>query len=203
MILGVSGKLGSGKDLFAQTLIELQPEKNWQVKKFAGKLKQIASLLTGVPVEKFEDPEFKKEFMPPEWDRVVEGYLGTKSVVRMTYREFLQKLGTDAMRDRLHTNVWINALFADYKKKTHESPRVNSTYSDYPNWIITDVRFPNEAQAVLDRGGKLIRIERLEFTDNHPSETALDDWKDWDLLLKNTGTIEDFKEIIQSIQTLI
>lgn len=200
MIIGVSGKIGAGKDTFAATLMELQPEKNWQVKKFAGKLKQIASILTGVSVEKFEDPDFKKQYMDPEWDRVVDGYLGHKSHAKMTYREFLQKLGTDAMRDRLHTNVWLNALFADYKQ--NEVHYTEDRYV-YPNWILTDVRFWNEAQSVRDRGGKLIRIERFQDTGDHPSETALDDWKDWDLVLKNSSTIEDFKEIIKSIQTLI
>ena len=30
----------------------------------------------------------------------------------------------------------------------------------YPNWIITDTRFPNEAQAILDKKGILIRVNR-------------------------------------------
>jgi hypothetical protein len=32
----------------------------------------------------------------------------------MSVRKLLQKLGTEAMRDGLHTNVWCNALFSDY-----------------------------------------------------------------------------------------
>lgn len=31
---------------------------------------------------------------------------------------------------------------------------------NFPNWIIADVRFPNEAQAILDRKGILIRVNR-------------------------------------------
>ena len=80
--------------------------------------------------------------MGPDWD--------------MTYREFLQKLGTEAMRDGLHTNVWVNALFADYiphKKEGGFQRSVKDTNGipydfeyevEYPNWIITDMRFPNE-----------------------------------------------------------
>lgn len=40
----------------------------WQIKRFAAKLKQIASLLTGIPVEKFEDQAFKETYLGPEWD---------------------------------------------------------------------------------------------------------------------------------------
>ena len=41
-------------------------------------------------------------------------------------------------------------MFADY-----------DTSSNYDsNWIITDVRFPNECQAIKDRGGIVIRVNR-------------------------------------------
>lgn len=176
MIIGISGRIGSGKDTLAQVIREFDP--SWEVKKFAAKLKQVASLLTGIPVHKFEDQEFKKQYMPPEWG--------------MTYREFLQKLGTDAMRDGLHKNVWVNALMADYKQRTYEPARVNSAYKDYPNWLITDVRFPNEAEAVRSRGGIVIRITRgteLPAEALHTSETALDDYP-FDHTISNNGTID-------------
>lgn len=40
----------------------------WQIRKFSTPIKQIASILTGIPVGKFEDQEFKKTFLGPEWD---------------------------------------------------------------------------------------------------------------------------------------
>lgn len=169
MIIGISGRIGSGKDTFARFIQEQDP--SWQVKKFAGKLKDVASLLTGVPVEKFEDQEFKKQQMPSEWG--------------MTYREFLQRLGTDAIRDGLHTNAWVNALIADYKLGCGDK---------YPNWLITDVRFPNEAAAVKTYGGVMVRITRGNETPNdpnlHPSETGLDDY-DFDVVIENKGTLEE------------
>ena len=74
------------------------------------------------------------------------------------------------------------------------------------NWIITDVRFPNEAQAIKDRGGIVIRVNRLDvdkFTTNfpqtlHPSETALDDYK-FDHVIDNNGSLE---ELIGKIKQL-
>ena len=32
---------------------------------------------------------------------------------------------------------------------------------EYPNWIITDCRFPNEAKAIKDRDGISIRVNRI------------------------------------------
>lgn len=177
-LIGVNGKIGSGKDTvgkiiqyltlgeeFAKTNADVVADlehdgycankSKFEIKKFAGKLKQIGSMLSGVPVEKFEDQEFKKLDMSPEWG--------------MTYREFLQRLGTEAMRDGLHTNVWVNALFADYKP-------TESNWNDsllkhkpenmfYPNWIITDMRFPNEMEAVKEKAGITIRVVRYKVGD--------------------------------------
>ena len=166
MIIGINGKIGSGKDTVGKIIqyltyphdiniqtylekevngqFEIKPSvhtiPNFEIKKFAGKLKQIASLLTGVPVEKFEDQDFKQKHMGFQW--------------QMTYREFLQKLGTDAMRNGLHTDVWVNALFADYRLWSDGSK------DWYPNWIITDMRFPNEMEAVELREGITIRVVR-------------------------------------------
>ena len=90
MIIGINGKIGSGKDTVGKiiqwltkpeldgqyigfqtyddyTLEKLSP---FKIKKFAGKLKQIASLLTGIDVEKFEDQEFKKTYLSEEWGAV-------------------------------------------------------------------------------------------------------------------------------------
>jgi dephospho-CoA kinase len=64
-LIGISGKIGSGKDTVAAIIQELYPQ--YEVKKFAGKLKDIASILTGIPVEKFEDQEFKKTDLGKEW----------------------------------------------------------------------------------------------------------------------------------------
>jgi hypothetical protein len=224
MIIGVNGKIGSGKDTVGKIIQWLtKPEPDGQyigfqtyddftleklspfkIKKFAGKLKTIASLITGVPVEMFEDQEFKQKNMSPEWG--------------MTYRTFLQKLGTEAMRDGLHTNVWCNALFADYKSK-RELLQVDGTWIEsdtgevdfavsikYPKWIITDMRFPNEMEAIVEKGGITIRVMRpvhVLSQENHcgilhPSEIALDDAK-FDYEIINDGTLEDLVKKVKEI----
>lgn len=135
MVIGINGKISSGKDtvgkiiqylvanenlpkdMHYQSLEELdhavEAYSNFEIKKFAGKLKTIASMLTGIPVEKFEDQEFKKTNLPEHWNTLQQSGRNKVSLP-MTVRELLQKLGTEAMRQGLHTNVWCNALFSDY-----------------------------------------------------------------------------------------
>lgn len=185
-IIGVSGYAGSGKDTVGKLIqiasckdipegVDLEDlisqyhilhewwieeQSGWEIKKWAGKLKTIASLLTGIPVEKFEDQEFKKTQLGPQWG--------------MTVRDFLQKLGTDGLRTGLHENTWVNALMADYEGLYD----IDTDRTTWPKWVITDTRFPNEAQAIKDAGGIVIRVDRPGYKpiNDHPSETGLDDW---------------------------
>lgn len=247
MIIAIGGRMGSGKNTVCdiiQDLCNKHNGPNFEQKAFAGKLKEIASLLTGIPVEKFEDQEFKKQYMPEEWNSFVsvdfpemtgeeikdsDSILVETTYKRMTYREFLQKLGTEAMRDGLHTNVWVNALFADYKATVKEWDDLgNDKLVEYPLWCITDMRFPNEMEAVKERKGITIRITRnpitvitldgeklsldynewlkqKQFYENqgwqfteHSSETALDD-SEFDYEIINDGTIEDLIEKVREI----
>jgi hypothetical protein len=221
-LIGINGYAGSGKDtvgIIIQYLncinvggvsIEeaikdyeyhewwLEDQSGWEIKKYAGKLKDIASHLTGIDIKKFEDQEFKKTNLDPEWN--VHG-------IPMTVREFLQKLGTDALRDSLHLNIWINALFADYKPTQMVSsfppPATEEEYiaqQGFPNWIITDVRFPNEAKAIKDRGGIIIRVDRpsVSAVNNHPSETSLDSWN-FDYKLVNNSDIFALKTSVKQV----
>lgn len=211
-LIGINGYAGSGKDtvgiiiqylnctnvgnLTIEDVIKeydahqwwLEEQSEWEIKKYAGKLKDIASHLTGIDIEDFEDQEFKKTKLDPEWN--VHG-------MPMTVREFLQKLGTDALRDGLHTNVWVNALFADYR--CVPADRAPGGW-DCDNWIITDVRFPNEAKAIKDRGGIIIRIDRpgVIAINNHPSEISLDDWS-FDYKLVNNSDLISLKFNVQNI----
>jgi uncharacterized protein YegP (UPF0339 family) len=252
-LIGISGKIGSGKDTVARIIqyLSLDPEvygmtngdiiadlehngyvargSHYKVKKFAGKLKQIASLLTGIPVEKFEDQEFKKEYLGEEWNyytvslimngqliqqsgRFVKkeeaeaavaimkesfGTLNIEYVIgeqRMTVRQLLQELGTEVMRKGLHENVWVNALMADYR-----FPKL-SQYNP-SHWIVTDVRFPNEAQAIQDQSGLLLRIERpgIPLSD-HASETALDEYPFMHVIV-NDGDLNDLINKVRKLMT--
>lgn len=205
MIIALSGYAKSGKDTVAEIIQELQPN-TWQVKKFSGKLKLIASLLTGIHVDKFEDQAFKMSNLGTEWnlslDVVNEAGEPTTDESPMSVREFLQLLGTDAVRDGLHTNAWVNALMADYHEEEVVEPLFEymKRVSPPSNWIITDCRFPNEAQAVKDKGGVIIRIDRpgIEPVNAHPSETALDNWT-FDYKIANVSDLIALKQTVEVV----
>jgi hypothetical protein len=210
-IIGINGYSGSGKDTIGiiiqylncehvgEITIEdavkdyrlhewwLEDQSEWEVKKFAGKLKDIASHLTGIDIENFEDQEFKKTNLGKEW--AIHG-------LPMSVRDFLQKLGTEGLRNGLHDDVWVNALFADYKKLDYG----DEEQAQYPNWIITDTRYINEAKAIKNKGGIIIRVERPGVTpiNNHPSEVGLDKW-DFDYKVVNNSDIFDLKETVKQI----
>ena len=65
------------------------------------------------------------------------------------------------MRDIIHKDIWVNALFVDYRSENGEIvANGNSSTHNKANWIITDMRFPNEMKAIEDRAGITIRINR-------------------------------------------
>lgn len=194
MIIGISGKIGSGKDTVGR-LIQEEINPDFKIKKFAYKIKQIVSLITGIPTDDLEKQGVKSSKLGPEWDWIY-GPNVTRDVVppemrdrarQYTVRELLQRIGTEAMRDQIHTNVWVNALFADY-----------NPLEDH--WVITDVRFPNEVDAILQRGGRLIRIERpgVQLID-HPSETALD-YYGFKHVIQNDGSIDKLREMVKQFK---
>ena len=260
MLIGISGKMGSGKNLVCTIIQGLTAAKKhnienpsfewikkyyinsiWEQKAFASKLKQTASLLTGIPVEKFEDQEFKNKELPEEWDKFafyrentrkplrvysskeeankdIEIFKGGKvEILKMTPRLLLQIIGTECIRDKVHPNAWVNGLFSDYKAKwvpTGDSVAEEdvSLEKEYPNWIITDMRFPNELEAVKSRGGITIRVNRpyttvvggngipATFSQNqfHPSETSLDS-ATFDFVISNDKDIEHLINEVRKI----
>jgi hypothetical protein len=201
-LIGISGKIGAGKDTVGVIIRQLAITNNgadWDIRKFAGKLKIFASLLTGISIEKFEDQEFKKTILGPEWGKetksnplnAIEPFKDITFVEMMSVRDLLQKLGTEAMRDGLHQNVWVNALFADFKEDMH--------------WVVTDMRFPNEYKAIKDKGGITIRVNRpghgtsmTDLASAHPSETALDGFE-FDYTINNDADLEKLISLVREI----
>jgi hypothetical protein len=59
-----------------------------------------------------------------------------------------------------------------------------------PRLVITDVRFPNEAEEIKRRGGIIIRVVRDGYgpVNEHVSEVA---YEGQDILIENNGSIED------------
>lgn len=213
---------------------------SWQQKSFAHKIKQITCILLGCTMEQLEDPIFKETPLGEEWwviklpSNWIIPYLGDYpsfyykkyNVIKLTPRMLMQMLGTEFGREIIHPNIWVNATFADYQPNGAPYNSLGDVFDDLklcpsetkmPNWIITDVRFPNEAEAIKDRGGILIRVnrDRIKIRDNmyihreeynklhniieHESETALDNYENWDYVINNNDSIEGLIEQVKQI----
>ncbi len=185
MLIGISGYAKSGKNAAAEILQRLYPAKKFQIKGFSTALKEVASILTGLPASSFEDQKIKAQKMPVRWTN--NGHL-------MTYREFLQKLGTESVRDVLHPDAWPMALMAPY-----DEAYLPFGDGSEPNWIIPDCRFPNEADSIKFRGGIIVRINRpgTKPVNAHLSETSLDDYA-FDHKIRNNGTLEELELQLQT-----
>ena len=186
MIIGISGKAGSGKDTAAKMLEVLyaNPDisyedfsnrkyKNFadiQIVHFADILKETVQVLFGIGEWETNTQEGKKTTI--EW-------------IGKTVRELLQGVG-QGLRDAIDPNLWIKVLFANTE--------------NWSNYIIADVRYPNELDAIKERNGVLLRINRKDAgAGNHSSETALDNYKEWDLVIDNNSTKEDLFNILKKI----
>ena len=186
MIIGISGKAESGKDTAANMLkilygnpnisYEDYNNKNYnkfadiEVIHFADILKETAMTMCVLSEEDVYTQHGKKRKI--EW-------LG------ITVRELLQKLGT-CIRQNIDEDFWVKSLWA--------------VVDNWNNVIIADVRFPNEVNSIKERGGIVIRLNRDKSRiDYHISETALDDYKEWDLVIDNNSTKEDLFNTLKKI----
>ena len=184
MIIGISGKAGSGKDIAAKMLEVLYANPDISYEDFANRrYKNFAD----IQIEHFADSLKETAqvlFRIGEWEtNTQEGKKTTINWIGKTVRELLQGIG-QGLRDAIDFDLWVKILFANTE--------------DWSNYIIADVRYPNEVKAIKERNGILLRIDRKGAgAGNHSSETALDDYKEWDVHIENNGSIEDLFEAMR------
>jgi hypothetical protein len=162
MIIGLGYKARSGKDTIAEYLVRVY---GFRRVAFADSLKEACRQIFSFTDEQLYGD--KKEVVDSYWE--------------VTPRYVLQKVGTECMREGYDKDIWIKSV----EKKIRDSK---------DNWVITDMRFPNEAEAVKRWGGFLVRVDRPNSGAtggivSHPSEIAMDSFKDWDYALNNDSNV--------------
>lgn len=116
------------------------------------------------------------------------GWNGEKDYVGRT---ILQHVGTDIVRAK-EPNYWVDFAVKFLK-----------LFKDQWDYVlIPDCRFPNEVSVIKDNfhGTQHLRVVRPHFEtplsveqQNHPSETALDNYP-YDILVCNDGTLLNIKD---------
>lgn len=178
-IIGLSGKIGSGKNFFGEKIIPQCMPKNV------------------VPIYLAYADQLKVEVYARDNTNTI-NYHNLYVEKTKEVRQELQKYGTDIGRAG-NKDIWIKAIdmwITVFLERWHHKDLI-------PLFIITDVRFENEADYIHKKNGILIRINAPKRThkrilqetgeDNeaynkintHKSETALDDYD------KYTGIIDN------------
>lgn len=183
-LIGLSGYARSGKDEAAAVLMKYY---NFERRAFADKLREFLYRLDPplvgwyhAPADQVVSEVTLRDVIDNEgWDGYKEGRFSD------LIRGMLQRLGTECGRELISDNIWVNAAL----KGLDSESKV----------VMTDARFPNEAQAIVDLGGEVWRINRTGVgpINMHPSETSLDNWT-FDVTIDNDGTLEEYHEKIRS-----
>jgi hypothetical protein len=193
MIIGITGLMGSGKGTVSDILVE-----NYKFEKisFADALKDAVSIM-------FDWPRHLLEGDSPEsriWREQPDLFWSNEMSKTITPRLILQLVGTDALRNNFFDGIWVSIV----KKKILTQNNIN--------WVIPDVRFPNEVKMVKDIGGSIWRVKRgedpiwfemyqktgIEPLDIHPSE-----WRwaltNFDEVIENNLSIENLTDTIKNL----
>jgi hypothetical protein len=113
-----------------------------------------------------------------------QGYEQAKRIPEV--RRLLQVLGTEAVREVLGEDTWVE----------HYEKRVYKSTADFV--LTTDVRFPNEYRMVCTVNGAVVRTDRphMDYGDLHPSETEHRGLVT-DFVFDNDGTLSDLRHNVE------
>lgn len=153
MIVGLLGFIGSGKGTVASSLVD---NFNFRQDSFAASLKDACAVMFDWPRHLLEGDTKESR----EWREIVDPWWSEHlGIPNLSPRLALQLIGTDALRNHFHEDIWFLTLQNRIRKNPNR------------HVVISDVRFPNEIKFIQDQGGILVKINR----GNQPTwyETAM------------------------------
>jgi len=171
MIIGLSGYAQSGKDEIANTLLH----EGFERAAFADTLREALMALN--PMAGYG--VFLNDVVALHgWEEAKRNY--------PEVRRLLQRMGTEAGRDVFGEQIWVNKTLGKLDPQK--------------NYIITDVRFQNEADAIRDLGGQMWRVTRPGTgpVNCHSSEVALDNYV-FDYNVENKGDLQELKTLVLAL----
>lgn len=177
-IVGITGHAHNGKDALASFAKQYGYRRYAFADNVRRSLYALNPLVALVPTE----PDYSEIHSRIAAQDGLEVYISVQQLVDAlgwdtaksypNVRAYLQRQGTEAVRDVIAYDAWVMAL---RRQLDEEAPdRV----------VITDVRFPNEAAAIAAWGGALVRVVRIMDDGkpyvkpgldlSHPSEAFID-----------------------------
>jgi hypothetical protein len=179
MLIGLNGKLRSGKDTVYQR-IAARGAKAERVA-FADKLKLSAAACLNISVEELERLKEEGGFL-------FVGDADGDEVAQLSVRKYLQLFGTEGHRDIFGDDFWLDAILPlDYNHS-------------FEFLVATDVRFPNEIERIKDLGGYMWKVVGPnDKSDGHASEQDFPD-DVFDFIIDNTVRDDNFANLDRQIE---
>lgn len=179
-VIGLTGYAQSGKDTAAGFLIE----QGWTRLSFADALRDSLYALNPIVPVGVSQYDLDGAVHTMRVQEIVDdiGYERAK-VDYPEIRQLLQRFGTDVGRALYGETFWVD--------------RVKNQIKSGGKYVISDVRFPNEADMVHSFGGKVWRIKRTgtAAVNSHISDTGIDSLP-IDGVIPNAATIEHFRDLV-------
>lgn len=175
LVVGFTGIAKSGKDTSAKAIaseLETLYGVKFEMLSFASPIREIGKIF-GYTDEQMSKQELK------------ETYLDNK-ITNVTPRKFMQVVGTDMFRNCLDKDIWVRLLESRLYEQVYPSQieclNKGSKWKPCKIYFITDVRFPNEADAIRKHNGIVIKINREQHCSSakdawrrHESEIVMDE----------------------------
>jgi hypothetical protein len=217
IIMGMAGKMGSGKDTAANYLVE---HHGFTKIAFADNLKNMCMHAFKLSHEDCygEVGKFRKFDEP-----VILGYEHLRQISLWVREDFGDNKLTDVLRDKMHkflgqefetprhilqfvgTEILRDIIDGEYHAKV---VRMQIDKKKLRKVVISDCRFLNERNAIRYWAGVNVLIvgrttaqEASEASKGHASENSLGTYEEYDAVIDNTGTLEDlYKNVVAAIK---
>ena len=141
MIVGLVGFIGAGKGTVADLLVDRH---DFEKESFANSVKDAVATIFGWDRALLEGDTPESRAWREQDDKFWSEKLGKPFSPRLA----LQLMGTEAGRDVFHPDLWVHTVL----RRCENAP--------YHNYVIADVRFPNEIKAIRKAGGVIVRVRR-------------------------------------------
>lgn len=177
MIVGVNGVAYSGKDSIGRFCIDL-----WGCKRiaFADRMKEFALAVN--PIIGYKRTSLSRnEWGPIRLRTLVKDVGWDNAKKHPEVRDLLIRIGTEGGRQILGEDIWINQAMGGGRLRKDR------------HYVVTDVRFLNEAEAVRKRGGVVVRVERPGYGPVRDHDSENHDEALWDLVIVNDGTLDELR----------
>lgn len=200
-VIAVSGWKRSGKDTIAEFAI-----KNHRAIRFgfADTLKDMVASTYGFARSLCDDPVRKEQplFQYP----VITKDAFTQAIHTLLKKEFKEVDGRlywtpralcileGSIKRSVNSQFWLDTVCNEIK-------RTDKSYSDV--FVISDLRYKSEAEALKEEFGKdlvLIRVNRFVTSPSEdPSERDLDNYDGFNYTVDNKGSLEEFLTKVETI----